>query len=127
MQENPEGFRHFIQCILPPPPDRRIVQVQPSAANDAQEVDINNNGDGNSSGTYNETGSQSTVKVQELHISCENTTIIGDYSSVTFPSYHQKWLVQVQGNATLASMLVLIKEKMLDVDKKYVFFQLGGN
>ena len=64
---------------------------------------------------------------KDVQISRENTTIIGDYSSVTFPSYHAKWLVQAYGNATLTSTLVLIKEKLIEVNKRYVFIQLGGN
>lgn len=56
-----------------------------------------------------------------------NTTLIGDYTSVVFPSHDTKWLVQAQGNATFASTLALVKDEMLVVDRRYIFVQLGGN
>ena len=34
------------------------------------------------------------AKKQNLEISCANTTIIGDYTSVVFTNTDSKWLVQ---------------------------------
>ena len=63
----------------------------------------------------------------KLEISCANTTLIGDYISTIFPEYQRKWLVQASGNATFASVLAAIQEGLITVDRRYVFFQLGGN
>ena len=62
-----------------------------------------------------------------MEISCANTTLIGDYTSVVFSSADSKWLVQAQGNATFASTLALIKDSMIAVDRRYIFIQLEGN
>ena len=35
--------------------------------------------------------------------------------------------MQVQGNATLGSTLALIKDQMLEIQRRYIFIQLGGN
>ena len=64
---------------------------------------------------------------RSLEISCANTTLIGDYTSVVFAVSDTKWLVQAQGNATFASTLALIKDAMLAVDRRYIFIQLEGN
>ena len=62
-----------------------------------------------------------------MNISNLNTTLIGDYVSVVFPEYHDKWLVQVFGNATFQSTLDNIIAEKIIVNRKYVFIQLGGN
>ena len=61
-----------------------------------------------------------------LEISPQNTTLIGDYTSVAMTN-DSKWLVQAQGNATFSSTLTFVKDGMLIMDRKYIFFQLGGN
>ena len=60
-------------------------------------------------------------------ISCENTTIIGDYSATVFPEYCQKWLVQAIGNNTFGSVTEAIKKGEIAVNRKYIFIALGGN
>ena len=64
---------------------------------------------------------------QNVQISSANTTLIGDYISTVFPEHSSKWLVQAQGNVTFTSVLNLIQENLITVDRKYVFLQLGGN
>ena len=64
---------------------------------------------------------------RNVDITASNTTLIGDYTSVVFTAMDSKWLVQAQGNAMFASTLALIKDHMLITDRRYVFFQLGGN
>ena len=70
---------------------------------------------------------KASVVNRNIEISCANTTLIGDYTSVKFSSLDPRWLVQAQGNATLASTLALIKDGMIAVDRWYIFLQLGGN
>ena len=64
---------------------------------------------------------------KNITILCANTTLIGDYVATIFPEHSNKWLVQAMGNATFASILQLIKEDLVTVDRQYVFIQLGGN
>ena len=64
---------------------------------------------------------------RRLEISSANTTLIGDYVATVYPEFHNKWLVQAQGNATFGSTLELIKQGLVTVDRRYVFFALGGN
>ena len=111
-RERKDGFRDFMFSILPPPPDRRQVVL----ANGSMESLHSNHGEVADSTTENaNSAKQGNSKIR---ISRENTTIIGDYSSLCFPEYHEKWAVQAQGNAMLTSTLVLIKEKLLDVNKR---------
>ena len=118
-------FKDFIHSILPPPPDRRLVQVhQPTAT--ISTPDIGSAVLGLEQETI-ENPRQSTNMVKNTDITASNTTLIGDYMSVVFAAMDSKWLVQAQGNATFASTLALIKDNMLITDRRYIFFQLGGN
>ena len=68
-----------------------------------------------------------TQAVKKMEISCANTTLIGDYTSVVFPLSDTRWLVQAQENAMLTSVIALLNDNMLVVDRRYIFIQLGGN
>ena len=70
---------------------------------------------------------QLAINVKQPEISVLNTMIIGDYTATVYPSYHMKWLVQAWGNTTLGSTLESIDNKLITVDKKYIFIALGGN
>ena len=71
---------------------------------------------------------QPVVHVQrKMEITPENTTLIGDYTSVVFDEFDTKWLVQAQGNATFGSTLALVRDGMINIEKRYIFLQLGGN
>ena len=96
------------KLFLPPPPDIRKVVFHPeeTVANIRATPD---------------SGLQPSV------IANANTTIIGDYSSVVFLDKEQHWLVQAQGNATYSSVIALIKQGLIQVDRRYIFVQLGGN
>ena len=63
----------------------------------------------------------------KTEISCANTTLIGDYTSVVFLPMDTKWLVQAQDNATFSSTLALVNDGMIAVGRRYIFIQLGGN
>ena len=66
-------------------------------------------------------------KKRNIEISSVNTTIIGDYVASVFGQSDRKWKVQSPGNATWASTLQGIKDKLISVDFRYVFFLLGHN
>ena len=68
----------------------------------------------------------SAVTVKEV-ISSGNTTLIGDYSASTFEKHDPKWLVQSFGNATWQSTLKMIRDKVIVVDRHYIFLSMGGN
>ena len=132
LKSSEQGFGSFVRNILPLPPDRRRVVLS----------DISNQIEGNVQmwGRLRDAQEQphpsqvqkhhiETTKPvpQRLEISSGNTTLIGDYISTVFPEFHNKWLVQSQGNATFNSTLQLIRDGLVTVDRQYVFFQLGGN
>ena len=121
-----KDFRDFIRTILPLPPDKRNVQmkmekrpqiVQAQQAMDHRSVVIESE----------QVQTSTSVVRQKIEISSANTMLIGDYSSAVFSPLDARWLVQAQGNATFASILTLIKEDMIAVDRRYVFLQMGGN
>ena len=111
------GFRSFVGNILPPPPDRHLVidasiiqqQVMPRTAGPA--------------GAQVQQDPKVNTSIQ---ISKDNTTLIGDYTSVCLDQ-SDRWLIQAQGNATISSTLALVKDGMLVIDRRYIFIQLGGN
>ena len=89
------NFRDFIHSILPPTPDRRLVELrQPTAT--AVKPDT---------GSVSHTMEQETVGLLQQHIlaarnvdiTASNTTLIGNYTSVVFPPTDSKWLVQGSG------------------------------
>ena len=108
------GFTSFVKSILPPPPDIRKVVLQ----------NISNKGDVTTIHTPHKPREASAKKME---ISALNTTLVGDYIASVFPEYSSKWLVQAQGNATFASVVEAIQQDVVTVDRRYVFFQLGGN
>ena len=110
------GFKGFIRSILPPPPDKRIVQFQHNQIQQNQ-VPI----------LQASKPASTEVKVQQIHITNLNTTLIGDYIAAVYPEYQDKWLVQVIGNATFNSTLDAIIKENLIINRKYIFLQLGGN
>ena len=113
------SFDSFVKSILPPPPDvRRVVQRQKE---DERSWSVWHRP------IMQEPYMQSQVKATKPTISSLNTTLIGDYVAAAFPEHGTQWLVQAQGNATLESVLVQIKQQVVIVDRHYVFFQLGGN
>ena len=140
-----KGFESFVTNILPPPPDRRNVvlqqQVNTDRSNQHLVTNLHMKYDTNPSvmntqrandpqGGHADSTARTTVQQplhQKLEISSANTTLIGDYVSAVFPEFQAKWLVQCQGNATFESTLKQIKEGLITVDRRYIFFQLGGN
>ena len=120
---NIKGFNNFIKntCFLPPPPDVRRVEWK-------DKEQQRNRKQGNteaSTAPRVDTSGQSLPPRPE--ISNLNTTLIGDYISVIYPEYHQKWLVQAFGNATFQSTLDAIIQEKVIVNRRYIFLQLGGN
>ena len=113
-------FRNFIGSILPPPPDKRLVELT------SHPMVFPNKDSSQAWSSISPQLPEQVVK-REIDISPENTTLIGDYTSVVFANTDTKWLIQSQGNATFSSTLALIKDHMLVVNKRYVFFQQGGN
>ena len=75
----------------------------------------------------NNTGSIVERTVPREVISPDNTTIIGDYVVTAFMDNDTKWLVQVFGNATWQSVIDMIKQDAISVDKRYTFFVVGHN
>ena len=71
--------------------------------------------------------SPAVVNIGTEVISRENTTIIGDYVAGCFNTNDRKWKVQVQGNATLQSLVWALQHDDLDVQKRYIFFMVGHN
>ena len=113
--------------ILPPPPDVRNVIIDQPASCHRQKFQAETE-------TVSIRHIEPSLKHQavagssrKLEISCANTTLIGDYTSVVFSSADARWLVQAQGNATLSSTLALIHDGILAIDRCYIFIQLGGN
>ena len=92
-------------------------------------AEVDNNNDSNSSGSSSEEKSKRHIGriAKQNDITALNTTIIGDYTATVFPAYHTKWLVQAWGNATLASTMESIDNKLVTVDRRYIFLALGGN
>ena len=115
--------------MLPQPPDIRWVEVRSDAELEQRQVHQPTVDRMQQMALQQLTATVDAQKLQrrQVEISRENTVLIGDYTSVAFSVNDTKWLVQSQGNATLASMLALIKDDILIVDRKYLFFQLGGN
>ena len=121
-------FRHFIQKILPPPADVRKVEVRQPAAMEIPKwmrTDVPPQPSEFSMGTrcqLNKGPAQANMTISNL-----NTTLIGDYVAATLSEYDEKWLVQVFGNATFASILEMIHKDKLIINRRYIFIQLGGN
>ena len=107
------GFTHFVRSILPPPPDTRKVILK----------DVTNQ----ITPVVQRTEHNIMTTGPRLEISALNTTLIGDYISAVFPQFQEKWLVQSNGAATFASTLESIKNGVITANRRYVFFQLGGN
>ena len=122
-----KDFKNFIKnsCKLPPPPDVRKVLLKNNA--DIRKPIQTTRQDVTEQQLQVAHQLLLVINIQRLCISNLNTTLIGDYISVAFPEYHQKWLVQAFGNATFQSTLdFIILEKIL-VNRRYIFLQLGGN
>ena len=112
-KQKADRVRRLFESFPAAPPDVRVVieQQEPNTApSRAMALDFPN-------------GRKDTSK---LEISKLNTTLIGDYTLVALMS-DSKWLIQAQGNATFTSTVALVKDGMLIIDRRYVFFQLGGN
>ena len=81
------SFNSFIKNILPPPPDKRIVQmVHQAQAPEAL------------SSTELVCSTAEVCQPKRPEISNLNTTLIGDYTATVFPEYSTHWLVQAFGN-----------------------------
>ena len=131
-----QGFEGFVRNILPPPPDRRqvVLKEQTSDLNLNQKLIQQLTAKQTSSSEVQDPRGQGHVmekrqptEARKLEISSANTTLIGDYISTVFPQFQSKWLVQACGNATFGSTLEAIQQCLITVDRRYVFFQLGGN
>ena len=53
--------------------------------------------------------------------------IIGDYVAMVFDRFNSKWLVQVTGNSMVQSVISVIHNKQITVDRRYIFVVLGHN
>ena len=100
---------------LPPPPDVRHVVMDATSANCHAPTVC--------------TGAEETHSKEAARpkISSGNTTLIGDYVAASFDKHDKKWLVQATGNATFQSLCDDIRNRVITVDRSYIFFVVGHN
>ena len=73
------------------------------------------------------TTTETNLSLPKPTISSANTTLIGDYVAAGYSEFHIQWCVQAFGNATFGSLLQMIKSLEIVVNRRYVFFEVGGN